>query len=275
MGGTNAEAAGSGTILFNPSSATVNHSFSVLIQTNVTVAISGAQTDFTFDQTKLQIVSVTRAADWNGASFPIGVAPQTQQQAIAEANTTGRLRNIGAYYDPPGTITSGVHNFATMTMAATQCANVTIGTSNGEINDAGGSPATVTHNGGSRNVQNADLDGDGVTCTDNCPAWPNQTQALPPWSVPANDPDCDGFSTPVENSTVTTPLTHCGSNAWPADINNDTFADITDVAALTGVFGQAVPPAPARYNMAPDPVDGFVDITDIAKETGLFGKTCT
>jgi len=113
-----------------------------------------------------------------------------------------------------------------------------------------------------------------LDAADNCPNWPNRTQALPPWPIPANDPDCDGFSTGVENSAGTNSVLHCGYNAWPADVNNDGFVDIADVSALTAWFGFAVPPAPARYNVAPDPVDGFVDVTDIAKVTSFFGFTC-
>src|SRR5439155_1573968 len=86
-------------------------------------------------------------------------------------------------------------------------------------------------------VQTSDDDADRVFAgSDNCPNWPNPAQNLPPWPVPANDPDCDGFSTAVENSAGTSPTTHCGANAWPADINNDGFSDISDVSALTGVF---------------------------------------
>jgi hypothetical protein len=40
------------------------------------------------------------------------------------------------------------------------------------------------------------------------------------------------------------------------------------------VFGQSVPPAPARYDIAPDPPDGFVDITDVSRMTALFGQSC-
>ena len=124
-------------------------------------------------------------------------------------------------------------------------------------------------------VQTSDADADGVFAgSDNCPNWPNPAQNLPPWTVPPSDPDCDGFSTAVETSVGTSATSHCGANGWPADINNDGFSDISDVSALTGVFGSAVPPAPARYNIAPDPPDGFVDITDISKMTGLFGSGC-
>jgi hypothetical protein len=73
---------------------------------------------------------------------------------------------------------------------------------------------------------------------------------------------------------VTNPLAHCGPNAWPADVSNDGFSDITDVSTLTSVFGVSVPPGSTRYNIAPDPVDGFVDITDVSKMTAFFGYTC-
>jgi len=44
---------------------------------------------------------------------------------------------------------------------------------------------------------------------------------------------------------------------------------------IWSVFGQGVPPAPARYNIAPDPPDGFVDITDVSRMTALFGIRCS
>jgi len=126
----------------------------------------------------------------------------------------------------------------------------------------------------------ADPDGAGpiVAGPDNCPTWYNPAQNLPPWLIAANDPDCDGFSTTVENSAGTAPLIHCGTNAWPADINNDSFSDISDITALGGFFGKPVGPppnAPARYNIAPDPVDGFVDISDIVRVSLFFGKRCS
>jgi len=41
------------------------------------------------------------------------------------------------------------------------------------------------------------------------------------------------------------------------------------------VFGEPVPPAPARYNIAPEMPDGFVDITDVSRMAGLFGIGCS
>jgi hypothetical protein len=113
-----------------------------------------------------------------------------------------------------------------------------------------------------------------VNAADNCPNWPNPLQNLPPWSVPANDPDCDGFTTVVENSAGTNPLAHCGANAWPADLNNDSYSDIFDITLMTANFAVSVPPGPARQNIAPDPPDGFIDIFDITRLTGLFSLRC-
>ena len=84
----------------------------------------------------------------------------------------------------------------------------------------------------------------------------------------------------VEAAAGTLPLDNCiggpgqTGDAWPASINGDTFSDISDIVFLTANFGAAVPPAPARYNIAPSPPDGFIDITDITKMTGLFAQTC-
>ena len=76
----------------------------------------------------------------------------------------------------------------------------------------------------------------------------------------------------------TDPLDGCADDAaddaWPADINNDRFSDISDISALTGVFGEPVPSAPARYDIAPTMPDGFVDITDVSRMSGLFGMGC-
>jgi len=93
------------------------------------------------------------------------------------------------------------------------------------------------------------------------------------------DMDADGWPTDSESTIGTDPLDNCpdntSDNAWPADINNDGFSDISDVSALTAVFGSGVTPALARYNIAPDPPDGFVDITDVSRMTALFGSNCT
>ena len=88
------------------------------------------------------------------------------------------------------------------------------------------------------------------------------------------DSDADGFTNGVESYAGTNLSLACGIDAWPADITNDARSDISDIAALTSNFGQAVPPAPARHNIAPNPPNGFVDISDIVRMVQFFGTSC-
>ena len=95
----------------------------------------------------------------------------------------------------------------------------------------------------------------------------------------ADDPfvndGCPVFGAYSEASFVigTDPRAVCSASqnhdAWPADINNDQFSDISDVVRITGSFGLAIPQAPNRSNIAPEALDRFVDITDLSK---LHGK---
>ena len=136
-----------------------------------------------------------------------------------------------------------------------------------------------------------DADGDGVPDSeDNCPAWPNAGQALPPWPVPADDPDCDGWPSSVaasgkgpESSIGTDPDDPCADtitandergpafseplSPQPPDFNDDTFVDITDVS-LAGppVFNISQgkgdnPDYDERFDLN---ADDFVDITDVS-----------
>jgi 2-keto-3-deoxy-6-phosphogluconate aldolase len=89
------------------------------------------------------------------------------------------------------------------------------------------------------------------------------------------DDDNDTWNDVAEDIIDTDPLLACGTDAWPADINNDGVSDISDIVAVGSNFGKAVPPAPARHDVAPDPPDGVVDITDIARVGGFFGKSCS
>src|SRR5438309_2237655 len=75
------------------------------------------------------------------------------------------------------------------------------------------------------------------------------------------DTDGDGFSDALENTLGTDPNDACPDNAndaaWPPDLNNNRAVDITDVAMLTGRFGNSVPPEPQRYDLTPS---GYIDI---------------
>jgi hypothetical protein len=172
------------------------------------------------------------------------------------------------------------------TIAATLPAGTTstvgdLGSGSYQVSNSSGSSASITVGGlivnPNETVVVRDVDGDGVVdASDNCPNWPNAAQNLPPWPIPANDPDCDGFSTTVETSAGTSPTTHCGVNAWPADIDNSGYVDIIgDISAVGNWAFQTVPPASARYDIAPDPPDHLIDvINDISKLAGLFGQSC-
>jgi Tol biopolymer transport system component len=124
-------------------------------------------------------------------------------------------------------------------------------------------------------------DADGVPwATDNCPATPGTDQSDADGdgagdACDTGDTDGDGFSDRIEYAVGTSRSAKCGTDAWPPDINNDTYADISDFVALTNWFGSAVPPAPARYDIARDPPDGFVDITDISRMIAFNDTSCT
>jgi hypothetical protein len=88
------------------------------------------------------------------------------------------------------------------------------------------------------------------------------------------DADNDTWSDGAEATIGTNPALACGTNAWPADTNNDGFSDIFDIIALANNFAKSVPPAPTRQDIDPDPPDGFVDIHDISRMAAFFPTHC-
>ena len=85
------------------------------------------------------------------------------------------------------------------------------------------------------------------------------------------DTDSDGFGDGVEVIIGTTPLSACGVDAWPPDMDGDGFVDTYDITQLTGRFSLAVPPESPRYDIYPS---GFIDTGDIAEMTARFGLSC-
>jgi hypothetical protein len=115
---------------------------------------------------------------------------------------------------------------------------------------------------------------------DNCPDWPNESQAMPPWQVPADDSDCDAYSTADETAFGTDPATACGftsggdlaSENWPPDLFENNTINTTDVLQLKPIFLQAVPPASARYDLFPN---GTINTTDVLQLKPQFLFSCT
>ena len=117
--------------------------------------------------------------------------------------------------------------------------------------------------------------GEGVQCQQGgplvtpTPAPPSPTPTATP---AANDSDGDGFSNTLEQHVGTDPLHRC---SWPPDVAADGFTDISDLSSLTSNFGESVPPASVRKDIAPESGgDNFVDITDVSRAAGLFGLAC-
>jgi len=126
---------------------------------------------------------------------------------------------------------------------------------------------------GSPNV--GDSDGDGVPDdSDNCPAWPNTDQLLPPWAIPPGDPDCDGWTTDDENFIGTDPNLACGLAAWPPDFNDSQKLDIFDIIILKPAFFSTAPGPPyqARFDLNPS---DKIDIFDIIRLKPFFFLSCT
>jgi hypothetical protein len=102
------------------------------------------------------------------------------------------------------------------------------------------------------------------------------------WIYPASGPNCDpgvdtdgdGFDNDVECYLGTDPLDACpdvmgttcpgpscdGDDAWPPDINVDTWADVGDILEYKPVIITTVPPSSPRYDLD---MDQFIDVGDV------------
>ena len=130
-----------------------------------------------------------------------------------------------------------------------------------------------------------DSDGDGVpNDSDNCPAWPNTDQSLPPWAIPPGDPDCDGFTTDVENFMGTDPEAACAAtsiandegpaDAWPFDFDDNQRAALGDVIGFIPVFNTFAPGPPydPRYDLD---ASGGITLGDVLSYIPVFNLLCT
>ena len=131
----------------------------------------------------------------------------------------------------------------------------------------------------------ADGDGDGVVnASDNCPAWPNPDQSLPPWDVPAGDGDCDGWTGARETFLGTDANDNCpddsSDDAWPPDINKSGLVNGLDVGGLRVPFGGSAhrpngPPDANYWARVDFNDDGLISGLDAGSMRVFFGKGCT
>jgi hypothetical protein len=129
---------------------------------------------------------------------------------------------------------------------------------------------------------NPDTDVDTVIDgSDNCPLWPNTAQNLPPWTVPANDSDCDGFNKTREQFMGTDPTKHCNNTTtandepdyWPSDFNDSRTTNLSDVI-LMGPSYNKFSPDPA-YNKRFDlNASGGVNLSDVILLGPFYNKSC-
>ncbi len=130
-----------------------------------------------------------------------------------------------------------------------------------------------------------DTDGDSViNACDNCPAWPNADQALPPWPITldGSDPDCDGFTTDNENFMGTLPQAACAAtptpndedpDSLPTDFDDDQDTDVIDVLFFRPhiLKSDPDPGSSARFDFD---VDGDVDIIDVLFLKSRINTSC-
>jgi len=89
------------------------------------------------------------------------------------------------------------------------------------------------------------------------------------------DDDNDTWSDVAEAVIGTDPLLKCGVNAWPPDFNNDASVSGADLSAVAAHVGKAVPPAPARSDIGPDPPDASITGADLSALAGKIGAACS
>ena len=131
--------------------------FSIVLAQNANFITTGAQSDVKFDPALIQIVSVEKSAAYAKASLLAGVAPQKLPDAIAEANTTGWLKNLAAFFVPgSGSVPPGPAEFVRIKLKTQGSASNTttaVKLSNLEMLNESGESVTVAGKDGSITIQ--------------------------------------------------------------------------------------------------------------------------
>jgi hypothetical protein len=131
------------------------------------------------------------------------------------------------------------------------------------------------------NPNQADIDGDlsGDACeAPQCLTVPNY------WSSPNGDADCDGFPATItvgargnEGFIGTDANDRCPDNpsdaAWPSDMNNNGFTNLSDVVMFGPSFNEMGPNPPynARFDLN---ASGAVNLSDVVAIGPFFNRPC-
>jgi hypothetical protein len=135
----------------------------------------------------------------------------------------------------------------------------------------------------------SDSDFDGVyDLIDNCVCTPNADQTNTDGDSEGDacdlDDDGDGWSDSIENYVGTDSLDACpdvigSDDAWPLDINMDTFVTVVgDVLNYSGRIGATggPPPSPNWWGRLDLNADNFLTVVgDVLKFSGKIGQSCT
>jgi hypothetical protein len=116
---------------------------------------------------------------------------------------------------------------------------------------------------------------------DNCPNWPNTAQALPTWTIPALDSDCDGFTVAREQHVGTDPTKHCNltttandeADFWPSDFNDSRSTNLSDVVLMGPSYNKNS--TQVGYNQRFDLNASFsVNLSDVVLLGPFYNEGC-
>jgi Tol biopolymer transport system component len=225
---------------------------------NLSPAISGDGRFVAFFSNSVELVS----GDTNGW-FDIFVRDRTLgTTARASVNSVGAQAQNGGSVSP-AFASNGLH------VAFESTANNLVSPDGNTFNDVF--------------VRSFDDDGDLVhENDDNCPNWANPAQNLPTWSVPAGDPDCDGWTTTREQYLGTDPTKHCNATSgandepdfWPPDFNDSGQTTLGDLVTFGPTFNKDL--GDVGYNQRYDlNADERIRLIDIVMTGPYFNFFCS
>jgi hypothetical protein len=85
------------------------------------------------------------------------------------------------------------------------------------------------------------------------------------------DSDCDGYSDAQEIAAGANAFNYCP--IMRADVDGDGGVHLLDLARAASVYGEAVPPAPSRYNQGPAPFDSAINLLDLSKMAAKYNES--